>query len=262
MMRNVSLFVATALLGSAALPAAAQSVFDGTWRIAIDSMQQQRKPDVVLLKDGIFSCESCAPAFTVKADGAFHPVSGHVYDSVAITVLGPRSTRTQRRKNGRIIDTETDTLSADGNTLTAVDVDSSATSGKITRFVSTQRRMGSVPAGAHATSGTWDSGKVVSSDANVMTFKSDGKRLDARAPSGEHYLAVFGGPYVPVEGSAAKQMVAATRDGPRAFTVRIRDGGEDRSSYTMTINPDGRTATIVSRGLRSGSTATATARKE
>lgn len=132
-MRNVILVVATALLSSTALPAAAQSVFDGTWRIDLGSVQQKRKPDVVLLKDGVFSCESCAPAFTVKADGAFHPVSGHVYDAVAITVLGPRSTRTQLRKNGRIIDTETDTLSADGNTLTAVEVESSATSGKTAR---------------------------------------------------------------------------------------------------------------------------------
>ena len=261
-MRNVNLVVATALLSSAAMPAAAQSVFDGTWRIDVGSMQQQRKPDVVLLKDGVFSCESCAPAFTVKADGAFHAVSGHVYDSVAVTVLGPRSTRTRLRKNGRIIDTETDTLSADGKTLTAVDVDSSAMSGKTSRSVSKQGRMGPPIAGAHATSGTWESGKLVSSDANVLTFKSDGKRLDVRAPSGEHYVAVYGGPYVPIEGSAAKQMVAATRDGPRAFTVRVRDGGEDRSSFTVTVNPDGRTATIVSHGLRSGSTATAMAHKE
>lgn len=67
---------------------------------------------------------------------------------------------------------------------------------------------------------------------------------------------------MPVEGSAAKQMVAVTLDSPCAFTVRQRDGGKDRSSFTMTVNPDGRTATVVSRGLRSGSTGTATARKE
>ena len=52
-------------------PAVAGSI-DGTWKADIDSIQFDQKPDEYLLKAGQYSCKSCASAYTVAADGAFH----------------------------------------------------------------------------------------------------------------------------------------------------------------------------------------------
>src|SRR5690349_23500668 len=70
----------------------AQNPFDGTWKFNLNDAQFPKKPDVVLLQDGMYHCKTCVPPIDVKADGQDQPVKGHpYYDSVSIKVLDDRS---------------------------------------------------------------------------------------------------------------------------------------------------------------------------
>ncbi|TPG20099.1 hypothetical protein EAH87_09890 [Sphingomonas koreensis] len=252
-----------AIAAASATPAAAQSVFDGTWKMDTASAKPSTKPSVVVLKSGVFSCESCTPAYTVKADGAFHPVSGQLgFDAAAVSIVDPHTAKMQFSKGGRVIDSETDTVSADGKTLNYVNIDSSATSGKTTKEVGIQTRVGPAPVGAHAASGSWQTTKIVSSTGDLAVFHSDGAHLDARFPSGVHYAPTFGGGYVPVEGTVQGVTVAVAKQGPRAFVARYRMGGKVRSTTTFTVAADGKTATVATHDLNDGTDSSVNAYKQ
>ena len=51
------------------LCAMAQSVLDGTWKIDTNKVDMPKKPDVIVLQNGTYQCQTCAPAISVKADG-------------------------------------------------------------------------------------------------------------------------------------------------------------------------------------------------
>ncbi len=56
------------------VPAIAQNAFDGTWKFNLNDAQFPKKPDVVLLQDGMYHCKTCVPPIDVKADGQDQPV--------------------------------------------------------------------------------------------------------------------------------------------------------------------------------------------
>jgi len=68
---------------------AAATDINGTWKADIDSVQFDQKPDEMLLQNGTFSCKSCTPAYSVPADGAFHPVSLPYADSDSVKLVDP-----------------------------------------------------------------------------------------------------------------------------------------------------------------------------
>jgi hypothetical protein len=81
--------IPTLLLPAAAL---AGTGFDGTWKTNIESVKTTGKPLALLLTGGEYTCSSCNPPYTVKADGAEHEVTGRAcFDAVQVTVTGPRS---------------------------------------------------------------------------------------------------------------------------------------------------------------------------
>jgi hypothetical protein len=60
--------------------AMAQSDFDGTWKIDLNTAAAMPdKPDVLLLQGGNYHCKSCVPVVNVKADGEDHSVTGNPY---------------------------------------------------------------------------------------------------------------------------------------------------------------------------------------
>jgi len=42
---------------------------DGTWKIDLNKAQMDTKPMVYELKDGMYSCSTCDPKISIKADG-------------------------------------------------------------------------------------------------------------------------------------------------------------------------------------------------
>ena len=85
----------------AATPALAADRFDGTWKGDVASATVTGKPDTLLLKNGMYTCSSCTPAYTIKADGAFHAVKGKSYwDETSVAIVDDH-TVTHQLSQGR-----------------------------------------------------------------------------------------------------------------------------------------------------------------
>lgn len=242
-----------------AAPALAESPFDGTWKIDLGASKLPEKPDVFLLKDGVYECRSCAPAFKVKADGAFHPVAGHpYYDAVSIKVVDPRTVVETDRKGAKTVVSSTNSVSADGRTLDFSFKDMTAASGAVVTGKGTQTRVARGPAGSHAISGSWRTTSLSNFSENglVLTFKEQSGMFSMSTPTGQSYTAKFGGPAVPVKGDTGGTHAAVKKTGPRAFEETDTRGGKVVMVIAGTVSPDGKTMTATVDDREHGSHAT------
>lgn len=249
----------------AAAPALADSPFDGTWKARLDSMKMIAKPDRFSIKDGVYSCQSCLPApYSIPADGKYHRVAGKDYwDELAVTVVDDRSIGMSFKKAGAVISTNTQSVSADGMTLTGtarntnnggnVPIDS-------TRVTS---RVGAPVAGAHLISGSWQAAPAssVSEAAMTVSIKIDGDRFHQVTGMGETLDATIGGPFTPVVGDPGKTMTKVERLGPRSIRTTDMRGGKVVDVSTFTVSADGATLTGSWRDPVSGATGGFTAVK-
>src|SRR5215469_16081329 len=80
--------------------AAAQSVFEGTWKDDLSKISiSQPMPEEYLVKDGISACKTCDPPITVKADGKDHPFSDNPhFDSGAFELLSDHHAKATNKK--------------------------------------------------------------------------------------------------------------------------------------------------------------------
>ena len=62
-------FLLAGLLGALLMPSVvmAQNSVDGTWKIDLSKVQMPKKPDVLLLQNGMYECKTCAPAIDRKS---------------------------------------------------------------------------------------------------------------------------------------------------------------------------------------------------
>src|ERR1700744_1181514 len=82
---NKSLCAGLCLLLLFPIAAMADGPFDGTWKVDMSKVQMPKKPDVLVLKDGMYECKTCVPPVNIKADGQDHAITGHPYlDSIAV----------------------------------------------------------------------------------------------------------------------------------------------------------------------------------
>lgn len=235
-------------LASVLLPmiAAGQSVFDGTWKLDIDKFSYPEKPDVVVLEKGMYSCKTCAPAYTVKADGTDQPVSGHPYfDTVAIKVVNDKQIDETDKKGGKVVATSTTIVSPDGNTISYEWSDSSNTNGgpPVTgKGLSTRVAKG--PAGSHAISGSWRQTKAENLSDNAITwsYKVDGDQITMTTPTGQSYTAKLDGTDAPMKGDPGTTSVSVKMLGKNKLEEFDKRDGKVIAHLTMTVAEDGKTA--------------------
>ena len=113
---------------------------------------QSAKPDVIVIDKTGYSCKTCTPAFSVKADGKAYPVKGANFDAVAVR-LASNSATELRMKGPKVVVTITTTVSIDGRTATVDYNDSSGA--KPVRGVAVARRVEGSAKGANPASGSW-----------------------------------------------------------------------------------------------------------
>ncbi|MGO9934134.1 MAG: hypothetical protein ACLPV8_20285, partial [Steroidobacteraceae bacterium] len=177
--------------------ALAQSPFDGTWKIRLDSIQVSGKPDVIEISKGVYDCSSCVPPYKIKADGTDQPVPGHAYvDHEAVKVTSASSIEITDKLAGKLMFSMTQTVSDDGAKLTS----------RFTGYTGehpvngeyTEKRVGPRAPGAHAISGSWmqdsmldlsEAGLVIvlQSTPNGLKMVSNGQTTDAKF-DGKEYL--------------------------------------------------------------------------
>lgn len=243
---------AALLVPSSAL---AVSPFDGTWKADLKTAQLPQKPQTILLKDGVFTCSTCKPVFTVKADGAFHPITNQPYtDEAKMEVVDEHTIVETDKLKGKVTNVARQTVSTDGKTMTASWTDTSAPDGKATTGSGTMTRVGMAPAGAHAISGSWRQASVanISDAALTETLALNGDWLSLTTPNGYSYKAKLGGQKVPLVGDTAETMVAVKRTGAMTLFEEDSRKGEVVNTYTMTLLPGGKTMKVVSRNAKQG----------
>jgi hypothetical protein len=246
--------------------AAAQSQFEGTWKVDLSTANFPKKPTVFLLQNGMYECKSCIPPIAVKADGTDQPVSGQpYYDSVAIKVVNDHGIEETDKKSGEVVTTSTSTVSPDGKTMSFTFNDSSNTNGgpPVTgKGESTLVAKG--PAGSHAISGSWRITKIegVSDNGTVWTYKVSGDEITMTTLTGQSYTARLDGTDAPEKGDPGITSVSLKMIGKNTLEETDKRDGKVISVSRMTVSSDGKTARIVGEDKLQNTTSTITATKQ
>jgi hypothetical protein len=235
-------------LGALLIPhsATAQSPFDGTWKISLSNVDWSKKPDVYLLDKGMYSCKTCTPAYTIKADGSDQAVTGHPYvDTIAIKVVNDHQIDETDKKGGKVVGTSTNIISADGKTSTWTFTDSSNTNGgpPVTgKGESTLVMKG--PAGSHASSGSWRITKMenMSDNGLVFSYKVTGDSITMNSKSGQSYTAKLDGTDAPMKGDPGVSSVSVKKVSSHVLEETDKRDGKAISVMTLTVSADGKTA--------------------
>jgi hypothetical protein len=252
---------AALLLALSSDVASAQSRFDGTWRMKMETLEFSGTPEEYLIAEGLYHCLSCVPKVDVPTDGVDHKASGHeaYYDTIAVRVLDPRSLEFVFKKNGKLVAESKETVSADGKTMTeefqnAGDADSVV--GKA-GFI----RVGEAPPGLHALSGKWQM-RAIRNDTEagtLTTYRSIPNGL--KIISGrESYEAKFDGRDYSV-GKDLHSTISLTLIDDRTLEETDKADGKILTVSRMTVSKDGATMTVKSTDKQRDSTMTYTAEK-
>lgn len=249
--------LALAVLGAclSAAPAVAQGPLDGTWKADITSVKVNAKPDRVTLANGVYSCASCLPAYSVPADGRVHPVSGHdYYDAKSVEVVDANTVRLTNLRGGKPVAVATWTVSADGNTLNQSFSSTDTANGQTTSGAASETRLAPAPAGAHAISGSWAAAPATQMSDNVLsvTIATTGKAVTVSFLTGEHFTAMLGGAYVPVVGDPSGQLASVRMTGPRTLELSYKHGQRMDEVLTLVAAPTGDTMAMTSLDKRQG----------
>ena len=102
------------------------------------------------------------------------------------------------KKAGKPMFMETDTVSADGNTLTQVAKD--MTEAEAVTFENLYKRVAPAPQGAHLLSGTWQVFKQSRSEnSTIITYKCTSQGFSAATPPGRKVRRKFDGKFYLIE---------------------------------------------------------------
>lgn len=223
----------------------AQSPFDGTWVVKLESVHFPKKPEVYLLQNGSYSCASCVPRLELKADGEDHPVAGSPYFSMAkVRVIDDKTIEITEKQNDKTVYMETDMVSPDGNTLVQKIMDAAAPEGEPMTANETLQRVGAGPAGSSPISGSWQAQKMTSATGMTVTYHGTADGLEASNRHGEGYTAKFDGRDYPIQGDPAHGTVSLRRLNANTIEETDKQEGAVHYKVRMTVLKDGKSMVV------------------
>lgn len=237
----------TTLLLFALLPitAFAKDPFEGTWKARMDSFKTTGAPDVFELKDGTFSCRSCVPPYSIKADGTLQKVPENAYrDQVSFKVTGASSAEWVVNKAGKPIADIALSVSADGKMLTQKATN--YVGATPTTFTGTASRVAAGAPGSHPVAGSWRNATLNTASAAALTteitatpnglkYTSNGTTVDAKF-DGKAYEAM---------GDPGHTMVTLKRINDHEIEETDRSDGKVSDVVRWKASSDGKTITFV-----------------
>ena len=241
---------------------AAVDPFAGTWKTDLASVQIDEKPKEYLLKDGVYSCSSCVPPLSVKADGQFHAVAARTsFDSMSVKAVDDRTVSFIHRLGDRVVGNTTMKISPDGKTLMMSVTETTDANAQPATARGAETRVADAPPGAHAVSGSWKTAvnPNMPDEALTFSFRVEGDIVQLKAP-GQSYSARIDGTEVAVEGDAEGTLVSLERPTPNTLRETYKRDGKVVRVTTMTIADDG-TMNGASEDKLKGSTTKYSARK-
>jgi hypothetical protein len=237
------LVLSLVLLASATL--FAQTPFDGTWTMKLDTAKLPTKPDKLSLTKNKYECLTCVPKVEVKADGSDQKVTGHpYYDTIAVNVVNASSVEVIRKKDGKVVLTDAYAVSADEKTLNDKFTDNTGTQPVTGQVIST--RVSSGPSGSHAISGSWRQEKIenMSSNGLTVTYQGTADGLKMSDMIGNSYDAKFDGKDYPIQGDPGHTMITLKRIGNDTIEETDKRDGKIVAVYRMTVSADGKSIQV------------------
>lgn len=228
--------------------AMAQSAFDGTWKVDMSKVEMPKKPDVLVLQNGMYECKTCVPVVNIKADGQAQPVTGHPYfDSMAIQVVDAHTIKETDTKAGKVVATSTTTVAPDGKTAHFDYSDSSNTNGAPVTGSGEIKKVAAGPAGSHAISGSWVTSNLasMSDNATSLTYKEEGGKLSMTSPTGQSYEAKTDGTEAPYKGDPGITSVTVKQTGKTSLVETDKRDGKVIGVIRSTVAADGKSMNVV-----------------
>ncbi len=222
--------------------ASAQSVFDGTWKTDMSKVDFPKKPDVYVLKDGMYSCKTCTPPWQIKADGSDQKITDPYVDTMAVKVINDHDIELTGKKNGKVVQQQKVKVSLDGKTLNFEFTDSSNSSGAPVTGKGQEVRVAAGPAGSSPVSGSWRMTKMenLSQNAITVTYKVSGNEITMTNPTGQTYTAKLDGSDAPMKGDPGITSVSVKMIGKNTFEENDKRDGKVIGVFKATVGPDGK----------------------
>lgn len=180
----------------------------------------REKPEVYLLQNGVYNCDTCVPPIRIKADGQDQTVTGYPYfDAMRVKVIDDHNVELISKKDGKTVATNKLSVTPDGDTLTFDFMDASATNADPVTGKGQFTRVKKGPAGANAISGSWRVAKVdtVSDNGLSFTYKVTGDTIEMSTPTGQSYTAKLDGTDAPYHGDPGTTSVSVKKLGPNTI---------------------------------------------
>lgn len=244
--------------------AAAQSAFDGTWKVNMNKVDFPKKPTEYSLQNGMYECKTCVPPVEIKADGMDQKVTGHpYYDTAAVKVISNSEVDETDKKDGKVVSTSKMMVSPDGKTMTVEFTDSSNTSGAPVTGKGEAMRVGAKPpAGANMITGSWRTTKMenISDNGITWTYKVSGDELTMTSATGQSYTAKMDGTEAPMKGDPGITSVSVKKMGNN--TIEETDMRNGKVIGVMKATVSGNTLSCMYDDKLQGSSMKYTATKQ
>ena len=219
--------------------AAGGEAINGSWKLDVNSVQFAGKPDEYVIQNGIYTCKSCTPEYSVAADGAYHPLKMPYFDSDSVRIVDAHRVIESSKKGSKPVRVTTTTVSEDGSTSTMQFSDTSRPGSPVEGVV-VKTRVGPSPAGAHAISGQWKPSRLKSFNDGTFTSKVSGGIFQWSSPDGTSYEAKIGDGDTPLKGDIADTWVSVAKVGDNSYQITFRRGGKVVGVNTMTVGANGK----------------------
>ena len=237
----------------------AQSAFDGTWKTNMSEAKISQKPIVFAVNNGMYTCDSCVPKISVKADGQDQNVAAPArdYDTRSVKVVDANTVQFAGKKGGKPVFDQTRTASADGKTMTVASTNYNADGSAPYKSEAKASRISAGPAGSNAISGSWRIANAqVDNPGTLSTYTSSSDGLSMSTPTGAGWDAKFDGKEYPVKGTFANETVSLKKVNDHTIEATYKRDGKLYSTEKMTVSAGGKQMTTVVDNKLSGRVST------
>ena len=225
----------------------AQSVFDGTWKTEVSSIDYPAKPLVYVFKDGMYECKTCATKIAVKADGTDQKIEGNPYaDTLAVKITDKHHLEMVSKKAGKVVARRKVAVSVDGNSMLVEYANNSAVNNEVVKGATSYARTAYDRAAPHQMSGSWKAIKADRRSDNGLkiTYKTAGNALTMSMPTGESYVAKTDGTDAPVTGDPGITSVAVKVDRKKILEETFKRDGKVVSTVRTEVDAGGNKAKV------------------
>ena len=233
---------------SAWVPAAAvaQSVFDGTWKTDIKTIDYPAKPIIYEIKGGMFECTTCAFKAKVKTDGKDQKVEGNPYaDTMAVKIVDEHHIEVTSKKAGKVVSQSKFAVSTDKNSMLREFSSPSPNNAEVVKGVTSYARVSYDKTGTNQLSGSWRAQKSdkLSDNALKVTYKTEGAMMNMSQPTGETYIAKTDGTDAAYKGDPGVTTVAV-KVKKNTLEENFKRDGKPVSMSKMEVDATGKKARV------------------